>query len=280
MDYILCCVDKGSYSLDICKYAVFVANNMNLPLKLLNTVEKNEKTKELNLSGNIKLGERDDILEELTQKQAKISKENIKKSKEFLEDLKQNIKDSCNNEITILQVHGEILDAIKDLEYETKVLILGIHSKENHIIGDNIKNIIKSTKKPILLVNNQFQDINKILLAYNGSKESKRLLQTTSNNPILGKKTKRTIITLGTDLNKANKLLNEAKEIFLQKNIQVNTSFLKGENEDIILEYFENQKYDILAMGAYGHSWIKELVFGSFTTKILSKIKKPILLFR
>jgi nucleotide-binding universal stress UspA family protein len=33
-------------------------------------------------------------------------------------------------------------------------------------------------------------------------------------------------------------------------------------------------------MGAFGHSRVKEFIFGSFTSKVLSKMKKPLLLFR
>jgi hypothetical protein len=44
----------------------------------------------------------------------------------------------------------------------------------NHKIGENVKDIIRELNKPILLVNSEFITPKKILIAYNGSEESKK----------------------------------------------------------------------------------------------------------
>lgn len=280
MKYVLCCVDGGVYSKDIGRYATFIANNLNLPLKLFNVVEHNHNSKSINLSGNIKLGEKDDILENLTKQEALESINNIKRGKEILKNLKEELKPFCKNEIFTLQVHGDLLENIQDLEDESHLLILGIHSRGTEYFGEHTLNIIKATKNPILLVNNHYKEINKVLVAYNGSKESKKLFDSTSKNPILGKEVHRTIINLNKDEKKSQELLKQAQEIYTQKQMSADTISLRDENPLQIVEYFDKNQYDILAMGAYGHSFLKELLFGSFTNKILENIKKPILLFR
>ena len=70
MSFILCCVDGKNYSQSACDYAVMISNNMKLPLKILNIVEHSSKSDKLDLSGNIKLGEKDDILEKLANDEA------------------------------------------------------------------------------------------------------------------------------------------------------------------------------------------------------------------
>ena len=279
MSYVLCCVDGKNYSQSACDYAVMISNNMSLPLRFLNIIEHSSKSKNLNLSGNIKLGEKDDMLEEFTNEEASRSKDAIKDGKELLNTLKQRALQTCKNEISILQIHGDVIETILESQEQTAVLVIGIKSHEEHKIGENVKDIIRAIYKPVLLVNNEFVEPKKLLIAYNGSTESKKLLSETSTKPIF-KDIKRDIVNINDDKTLSFKLLNEAKEIFAKQNIEVDTSVLSGEPKEAIFNYFEQNSCDILAMGAFGHSRLKEFIFGSFTSEMLGKIKKPILLFR
>ncbi len=279
MKYILCCIDNKNFSQASCDYAVKISNNMNLPLKFLSIIEHHHKASKLNLSGNISLGEKDEILNELTSEEENESKEAIKNAKELLEQLKQRAKEKCKNEITTLLIHGEVIENILELQNEIEVLVIGIRTNIEHVIGQNVKEIIRSVHKPVLLVNSEYIEPKNLLIAYNGSNESIKLLLETSSNPIF-KETKRDIVNLNLHTTKSIALLEEAKSIYEKNQIKVSTHTIKSENPKDLVEYFETNDFDILAMGAFGHSRFKELIFGSFTTKILSNIKKPILLFR
>ncbi|RXJ87671.1 universal stress protein [Arcobacter sp. CECT 8985] len=279
MSYVLCCVDGRNFSYDTCDYAILIANNMNLPLKFLNVVERTYSVTNVDLSGSIALGEREDMLEELAQKEEKECKRIKKEGKELLNELKQRAIKTCKNEVSISQIHGEIVENIAEYENEIEALVIGITSHAEHEIGDNVKGIIRAVHKPVLLVNSEYIEPQKMLIAYNGSAESKKLLDQTANNPLF-KQIKREIVNITTNEIEGLKLLNEAKEIYSKKNYEVTTNILNGENEDLLVNYFNENDYDILTMGAFGHSRIKEFIFGSFTSKVITKMRKPILLFR
>lgn len=280
MSYVLCCVDGGKYTQAIMDYAVYIANNMNLPLRLLNVVEHNHNAKSVDMSGNIGLGAKEDVLEKLVKEEASDSKNAIQAGKELLKSLKEQISPLCNNEVVSSQVHGDIIENIVEFEEDTAILIIGLNSHEKELVGDNVKDIIKSIHKPVLLVNNDFVEPKKLLVAYNGSNESRKLLQATSTKPIFNKETQRTIINLSKHEASSRELLNEAKNIYARNGIEVDTYGARGESPALITDYFEKERFDVLCMGAFGHSWIKQLVLGSFTEKVLSKMKKPILLYR
>lgn len=279
MSFVLCCVDGENYSQSACDYAVLISNNMNLPLKFLNIVEHSSKSDTLDLSGNIKLGEKDDILEKSAQEEAVRSKLAIKEGKELLVSLKKRALISCTNEITLIQMHGDVLENILALQEKIAVLIIGIKSHENHKIGDNVKDIIREIKKPVLLVNSDFVNPKKLLIAYNGSEKSKNFLIETSKKPIF-KNVLRDIVNVNSNKAHSEKLLDEAKEIYEKQEIPVETSALNGDTKTEILIHLGQNDCDILAMGAFGHSRIKEFIFGSLTSDILDSCKKPILLFR
>ena len=279
MSCVLCCVDGKNYSQSACDYAVMISNNMKLPLKILNVIEHSSKSDILDLSGNIKLGEKDDILEKLTNEESIKSKQIIKEEKDLLLALKEKALITAEQDVILMQAHGDILDNILELQDEISILIIGIKSHDKNKIGENVKDIIRELNKPILLVNSEFITPKKILIAYNGSEESKKILTTAVRNPIF-KDVTRDIVNINDDKLFSEKILDEAKKIYAKSEIDIKTSVLSGDAKTEILTYMYENDCDILAMGAFGHSRIKEFIFGSFTSEIIAQSKKPILFYR
>ena len=279
MSCVLCCVDGKNYSQSACDYAVMISNNMKLPLKILNVIEHSSKSDILDLSGNIKLGEKDDILEKLTNEESIKSKQIIKEGKDLLLALKEKALITAEQDVILMQAHGDILDNILELQDEIFILIIGIKSHDKNKIGENVKDIIRELNKPILLVNSEFITPKKILIAYNGSEESKKILTTAVRNPIF-KDVTRDIVNINDDKLFSEKILDEAKKIYAKSEIDIKTSVLSGDAKTEILTYMYENDCDILAMGAFGHSRIKEFIFGSFTSEIIAQSKKPILFYR
>ncbi|MDX5350080.1 MAG: universal stress protein, partial [Paracoccaceae bacterium] len=55
---------------------------------------------------------------------------------------------------------------------------------------------------------------------------------------------------------------------------------LEGEPAEALLAHLEAGGHDLLVMGAYGHSRIRNLIIGSVTTQMLVGARLPVLLFR
>lgn len=276
--FVLCCVDGKNFNEAVCDYGVFVSNNTKAPLRFLNIVEHTSNAKELDLSGNIALGAKDDLLEKLSHDEEESSKETIKKSRELLKNLETRAKQTTQTNLSVSLIHGEVVPSLIELKNDIKIALLGINSNQQTKIGDNIQEIIREIHKPVLLVNQEFKQPKKILIAYNGSNESKEILKIVASNPLFGE-VQRTIVNSNKDENISRKLLDEAKAIFSSQNIDVDTYSVQTDKKQII-NYFNENDFDLLVMGAYSHSRLKEFVFGSFTSYVLENLNKPILLFR
>ena len=276
--FILCCVDGKNFNQAVCDYGVYVSNSTNSPLRFLNIVEHNSSAKELDLSGNIALGAKDDLLEKLSHDEEESSKVTIRKSRELLKNIEDRAKKTIQTDVSVSLIHGEVVQSLIELRTDIKIALLGIHSNNQTKIGDNIKEVIREIHKPVLLVNQEFTQPKKILIAYNGSNEAKEILKIVASNPLFGE-VQRTIINSNKDVTTSEKLLQEAKEIFASQNISVETHSLQTDKKEII-DYCNDNNFDILVMGAYGHSRFTDFVFGSFTSYVLENFNKPILLFK
>ncbi|DAB29132.1 MAG TPA: universal stress protein [Sulfurimonas sp. UBA12504] len=272
MEKVLVCLDGCELSKAVCDYGMFIAKKLDLPLVLLNVVKHSHLTKKIDLSGNIGLGSRERLLDELSNEEMNESKELIAKGKTILKEMQAYIESQNFPNCTTLQRHGTLYETLDALSYELKIAIVSIN-------GEDREELIRTLNIPILLVNSEFKPIESILMAYDGSEYAIKAINIAKQNPIFPN-VKRYIVNVEKDFNFSNKLLDEAKSLFVNVGIEVETESLSGERVDAILKYQEKNNLDIIAMGAYSHNRFKSAIFGSFTTKMLLNAKKPLLLFR
>jgi len=274
---VLVCIDNSSYCKAACDYGVFISKLLDLPLVLLNVINHSHISKKVDLSGNIGLGSKDNLLDELSKEEHEESKELINTGKNLLKTFSQYVKTQDITNLFTLQRHGNLEENLEDLEKETKIAIIGFDKTSSD--NKNLEDIIRNLNIPILVVNNEFSPIKSILMAYDGSDFANKAINTATKDPIFPNIT-RYIVNINKDKESSLKLLNEAKNLFAKENFEVNTSSLDGDKVDELLKYQKEKDIDIIAMGAYSHNRLKSVIFGSFTSKILEKAEKPLLLFR
>lgn len=279
MNKVLVCLDGSNLSKAVCDYGIDIAKKLNLPLVLLNVIEHSHISKKVNLSGNIGLGSKDDLLEELANEEMNESKQLILKGKAVLKEMEKYVKSQNLTNYTTLQKHGTLYETLDELSSDLRIAIIGLKGESNSNIGSHIEELLRTLNIPILLVNKEFTPIKSILIAYDGSEYANKAIKLTKQNPIFPKVI-RYIVNVNKDTNISNKLLGEAKQMFANANIDVETASLNGDSVEAILTYQKENNIDIIAMGAYSHNRFRSAIFGSFTTKMLLNSKVPLLLFR
>ena len=279
MNKVLVCLDGSKLSKAVCDYGIDIAKKLNLPLVLLNVIEHSTISKNIDLSGNIGLGSKDDLLDELANEDMNQSKDLILKGKVILKQMQEYVKSKNFSNLTTLQRHGTLHETLDELESDLKIAIIGLNGENSKDIGANVEELIRTLNIPILLVNSEFKDVNSILMAYDGSSYAKKSIDIAIKNPIFPN-TKRYIVNVNSDKNDSNRVLNEASLIFKNANIDSEILSLSGDKLEAILNYQQSINADIIAMGAYSHNRFRSAIFGSFTTKMLLNSQVPLLLFR
>jgi nucleotide-binding universal stress UspA family protein len=62
--------------------------------------------------------------------------------------------------------------------------------------------------------------------------------------------------------------------------LSVQTAVIQGQPETVLGRTVEGDGFDMVVMGAYGHSRIRSLIIGSTTTEMIRSCKVPVLLIR
>lgn len=280
---VLACVDGSAFSESVVDYAAWVSRTVDNPLKLLHNIE-HRHTPQFDLSGNIGLGTREHLLEELTNLEAKSSKLLMEQGKLMLEQASVRAATQGAVDITALQRHGSLADSLVEMEDEIRVLVMGVrgedHENNQKQIGAQLETVIRNMHRPVLVVNRPFAAPPKrIMLAYDGSVAAQKALEMVATSPLY-KGMSCHLVHVSKSAQTDAAFLSEARAKLQAEGIEVESSSLQGEVESALMSYQRQHNIDMTVMGAFGHGRLRELLFGSTTVKMLCHSQVPLLLLR
>lgn len=185
---VLACIDGSAISAAVCDYAAWIAQRVDVPLKLLHNIEHQESAVTADLSGNIGLGSQEHLLDELTTLEQQRSKLLVQQGKSILEAAKQRVQQAGIAEPITAQRHGSVAETLIELEDCIRVLVLGVrgekHEKQQEKIGAQLELMIRSLHRPILVVNDEFKTPKTIMLAYDGSEAADKAVAMVASSPL------------------------------------------------------------------------------------------------
>lgn len=139
----------------------------------------------------------------------------------------------------------------------------------------------------------------KILLAVDGSKFTKKMLAyLTTHDDLFSPRHDYTLFTARPSLparvatavgksvvndyhtDEAEKVLSPAVKFLLRHGINAKSAWICGPLGQVIAEYAETNKFDLVVMGSHGHGALANLVMGSVATQVLAHCKVPVLMVR
>ncbi|NLO18209.1 MAG: universal stress protein [Arcobacter butzleri] len=279
---IFACVDDSKYSKDVCDYGIDISKATKSPLKILNVIEYSK----INKLKNKAISTQDEFLKHLSNDDDKqIVFNAINKSNKLLQEYEQNAIDAGLKKVSIVQKYGTFYDSVVELKEQIRLLIIGYVQKQNDeniiILGKQVEQIIRDSELPVLLINQKFKPVKRIMMAYDGSPSSIKALQGIMQSPLLRSDVIRYIVNVNNDIEKSKQIIDKASEILDKSNLNFELVSLKGDDHvnELIKFQYEND-IDMVVMGAFGRGKIRRAIFGSFTSKMLQNNPKPLLLIK
>jgi nucleotide-binding universal stress UspA family protein len=281
---VFACVDGSILSEAVCDYAAWIVKRIDLPLKLLHTIDHHHEKGELvDLSGSIGIDSRDHLLEEMASHEQQQSKLRLKQGKSILQAAKQRVnQDGVSEPITCLR-HGSLIDSLIELESNIRILVIGVrgkvHENQTGQIGEKLESLIRSLHRPILVVCTEYQSLERIMIAYDGSEAAEKAVEMVAHSPLY-KGLECHVVCAGKKVSAEGLLEKAAEKLKKSGDKEIITARLEGKPEEKLCEYQETNQIDLTVMGAFTHTRIHDLLLGSFTVKMLINSKKPLLLLR
>lgn len=153
-------------------------------------------------------------------------------------------------------------------------------SWRDKMLGATLEATTRLCIKPIMVTEKDYKQITGILVSYDGSNNSNKAL------PWAGYLAKQlgvplNVITVNSDEESAKSTLKEATDYLSSyKLTKLNTIIMEGDAEVRIVEACKETKSDLIIVGSYGHSRIREAILGSTTVQVMRKSSVPVLMVK
>jgi nucleotide-binding universal stress UspA family protein len=280
---IIALVDGSIYAASVCAHAAWVSGRTQSPVELIHVLGRRDAPGTYDRSGSIQLGARSKLLDELTALDAQRAKLISHRGRAILDDARKIVEDAGISEITTRLRQGDIVEAVAEIEGDARMVIIGKRGEaadfaKGHL-GSNLERIVRAATKPVLVASREFKPISKVLVAYDGGSSAMKAVDHIARSPLFQGLSVH-VVTVGKATAEAKKGLEDAKALLKAAGIIAETSILTGQPETALGKLVEEAAFDMLVMGAYGHSRIRTLVIGSTTTEMVRSCKVPVILMR
>lgn len=282
-DKIIALVDGSIYSESVCHHAAWIAQRTAAPVELIHVLGRREAPEKSDLSGAIRLGARTKLMEELAELDAQRAKLVGHRGRAILEDARAIVDRDGVTEITTRLRHGDIVEAIGEIEGEARVIVIGKRGEaadfaKGHL-GSNLERIVRAAHRPVFVAARAFKPIESVLVAYDGGRSAMKAVDHISRSSFFADLPV-TVVTVGNETPEVTKGLADAKALLAAAGIEARTRIVAGQPDEELGKMVEKDGFGMLVMGAYGHSRIRSLVIGSTTTEMMRSCKVPVLLLR
>lgn len=283
MDKILALLDGSIYSESVCHHTAWIAQKLGVGVEAMHVLGRREGAATTNLSGALSLGARSALLEELAtldQKRAKLAQA---QGHAILEDAKAILERDGIPQVNLRLRKGDLLEAVRELESDTRAITIGKRGEGADFatghLGSNLERIVRSSKVPVFVASREFKEISKVLVAYDGSASAKVAIDRMATSAVFSDLDV-TVLCVAPDTARGQQTADEAVAKLNAAQITAKPLVATGEPETVLDKLVAEDGYDLLVMGAYGHSRIRARIIGSTTTAMVQSVRIPVLLYR
>lgn len=283
MDKILALLDGSEYSESVCHHTAWIARKLNAGVEAIHVLGRREGAASTDLSGALRLGARSKLLEELSLLDEQRAKLAHAKGHAILEDAKAILEQDGVPSVNLRLRKGDLLEAVQTVEADIRAITIGKRGEGSAFaaghLGSNLERIIRSSKVPVFVASRAFKTITKVLVAYDASASAKVAIERMATSAVFSD-LDLTVLCVGQDGAKAMATAEEAVARLRRADITAAPRTATGEPGDVLSKLVSEEGFDLLVMGAYGHSRIRALIIGSTTTAMIQSVKIPVLLYR
>lgn len=280
---VLACVDGSTSSIAVCDYAAWASQRLDATLTFLHVLDHSQYPIRADLSGNIGLGSREHLLAELAELDEKRGKLMREQGRLMLEAAVGRAQADGVAAPAVRQRHGDLVETLAELETDIRLLVIGREGEKGDTLGSHVgshlESVIRTLHRPILVTAGVFREPRSVMLAFDNGPSTRKGIDMIAASPLFNNLPIH-LMMVGADTKDTWESVNLAKLTLENAGHQVQACIRAGDVEDVLLGYEEEHDIDMLVMGAYGHSRIRQFFVGSTTTTILTRTRRPLLLLR
>lgn len=286
MTHVFACIDGLASTAAVMGGAVWAAQRLGAPLDFLHVLERMpDRAAPSDYSGTIGVDAQESLLHELSDLDARRSKLAQEAGRQLLAGARERAAALGLTQLDTRLRHGLLADNLLEMQADTRLVVLGQHAPPHLAprlhLDHHIERVIRSVKRPVLvLCGERFEAPTRVALAFDGSATARQMVQTVAASPLLVGLPLSVVMAAEASDSAAHQHLAWAQQQLSQAGFEVTVAQVPGEPEQVLPAWVKAQGVDLLVMGAYGHSRLRQWIVGSTTTTLLRLSEVPVLILR
>lgn len=280
MSTILACTDGSLYSPSIYEHSAWAASRLGASIHFLHLIEREETPPVRDFSGTIGFSASEELMEELASFDESHARVARLRGKAILEDAEKQVPGIS---VMSTQRHGSLVDTVMEFEGKSDLIILGKRGEHADFskghLGSNLERVVRAAKIPVLVAAREFKQVQNFSVAFDNGPSALKAIHYLGTQPLL-EGAKCHLIAIGKPDFELSHALEKSATALRGAGYEVDAQLLSGDPDDVISEKVKSTASDLLVMGAYGHSRVREFLLGSTTTTLIRTCHVPVLLFR
>lgn len=285
MNRIFACIDGRSNTLAVIDWSAWAALRLKQTLEFLHVLERHpERAQATDFSGAIGLGAQEAILHQLSDADALTSKTAVEAGRTLLASARERATSAGVTQVDGRLRHGEFVTTVQEMQEGAALLVLGehYHAAQNHKVrfDHHLEEVIRATHRPVLVATcEQYTPPRRFAFAFNGSAAAVKTLNLITTSPLLTG-LGALVVMVGQTNAQRTRQLEAARQTLAAAGFEVTAELIAGEPNAVLPAFVAAHGADLLVMGAFGHSWLKQLISGSTTSTLLRVSDVPVLILR
>lgn len=281
---VVACVDQSHFADHVTDYAAWAATRLQAPLELLHVIDRHpEVAIGGDHSGAIGMDAQQTLMSELVEQDELRSRVARERGRVFLNRLRERAVAAGVVSPDMRQRYGALDDSVAEQEPGTRLFVLGRRGESADVtqrdLGRNVERVVRALHKPILTVTQGFTEPQRVMIAFDGGIVTRKGVELVAASPLFQGMPVHLLMS-GRKSAEAARQLAWAESVLSTAGFPTSVALLPGDAERIIAESVLSLDIDILVMGAYSHSSLRSLLFGSKTSDLLRAARIPTLLLR
>lgn len=279
MSTVLACTDGSLYAPSIYQHSAWAAERLGATVHVLHVIERDEHISGGDLSGTIGFDANAELLAELAKLDESHARVARLRGKAILDDASKQLGANA----TVTQRHGSVVDTVSEFEDGAALVVIGKRGEHADFskghLGSNLERVVRSAKIPVLVAAREFKPVGKFLIAFDGGPSALKAVLHAGVDPLL-KGLDCHLVAVGKPDSSLTTSLDAAAASLRGAGFTVTADLLPGDPEEVIAREVRERGIELLIMGAYGHSRVRQFILGSTTTSLVRTCQVPVLLFR
>ncbi|WP_127346122.1 universal stress protein [Pseudidiomarina mangrovi] len=283
MSQIISCIDDVSCHQAVCEYSAWAARQLSAPVMALHVLDDMPQPQQSELSGNIGLGSREQLLQQLADLDAARSKIALQHGHVLLDQAADKLRSLGVAEVSQKLRHGELAETLLAMENDVRLAVLGLHGEHSANaltqVGGQLETVIRTVHRPLLLTPADYQEPRSAMLAFDNSATAIKGVELLAKSPLFqGMPVHVVMVDADTAANWER--LKWAQSLLEAGGHEAHIALRAGAVEQTLHAYQAEHNIDLMVMGAFGHSRIRQFLVGSTTMSMLKSSRTPTLVLR